>query len=243
MEIEYLGKSDIPLETKIFKYYTIESFLFLIESNALLFQPIEYWKDIAEGSLYGVLKRNGYPGTGEEKIRLFGSCWTLHDCYELNGQVEKMRKARIELEKQGSSLMWDSYCPNSGIRIETTIKQVIGTMFENDISGRLVHGKVYYNPDEYYDEVIDEPLERLIFRKRYSYHSENEYRFIIMTENAERKLLLRKRNICECINRILISPNGSKNEWISQVLYKMIYFNITKDVTISQLYGNISEEI
>jgi hypothetical protein len=229
-------------DTNVYKYLSLESLIFICTFKCLLFNSIKNWKDFGEGSLYSFLLKSGVYRKTEVGSYL-GSSWTLQNCEELDVNRKKMESAKKELEKQGSASMWETYCRNGGVRIKTTIGKILKSINDDKCKYKVFRKKVYYAPDDYYeDEKNIDQIEKLLFRKRYSYSYESEYRFLLLDDtNLKSKAYIPINPMHDLIDSILICPNGKTKEWISQSLYWFISrYDVCENIEVSSLYGPIS---
>lgn len=191
----------LDINDRVYKYMTLNQFLYLIENNMTYFTRIECWDDSWEAPRRNipVLNENGkieYP-IYSSSSDLFGQCWTL---------------------KEESDAMWRIYSPNKDeIKIATSVKK-----FE------LITGIDHYavNKVYYYSDLRDglqygenmEGLSNLLkdgLIKRVAFNHEEEVR--LLTLNDERILGKRIKdgnhiqlgiNVIEFIEDIVIDPRA-----------------------------------
>jgi len=221
----FAGESDLPRNTPIYKYLSIESFLYLLVSKSLLFSKITSWPDAYEGVRFRFMKRvkNVYPKKNIEQF--YGSCWSLqiedsclyHDNHEFNQAIE-------ELAKHGSVSMWESYCKKGGVRLKTTIEK-LDTLIKKSFSHtKVLRGKVHYETQASWRKAIQSRdwINSLLI-KRVAFRHESEYRYILIKkEKTKNKFIsLPTGDLYDFFDEILISPSTEENKWISETLFKL----------------------
>jgi len=257
------GDEDLPPETPLYRYLSTESFLYLLEFARVMFSKISEWPDSFEGTRYEFLKkaRDDKEFSETQKDDFFISCWTLQteeSCLYKDASV--FDAAQKELALHGSAAMWESYCRNGGVRIQTTLGKV-QQLFQDKLSGwKIYRGKVYYEPADNWVMTLQTPsLVSTLLHKRVSFRSESEYRFVLLpnAKVSEPRETVKIDDLYDFLDAILISPATSSNVWLSRTLYN-IAVGITikppkrtcinwKDekqfCRISQLYKHISETV
>ena len=232
--------------TAIYKYLSVDSCLYMLCKNVLLFQKINEWPDQFEGYWLSFYKKNGLIKSNEDIEEYFGSCWSLESYEEYRHKTNKEINANRDIENHGNACMWQTYCPNGGVRIKTTIGDIKRVLTRKSIN--YIHGKVEYLT--LYDFPSEYNKDDLLFYKSTSYHSENEYRFLIKHEKEKNILLIEPEDrVKNIIQEILVCPNSKQNQWKSKAIYNYIIDfwgddkNILDKVKISNLYSMISREL
>ncbi len=239
------------LDTPIYKYLSTEAFLYLMEFHILRFNSLRSWPDSFEGGMYEHLQRHSkYSKVLEKEVSSFvGSCWTLQQedrrLYTNDFQFEAASK---ELEKDGSSAMWEAYCKSGGARIKTTIRKILDSIIKHNPELETTRGKAYYEPAATISRnPVSEP-HALLFKKKVPFRFESEFRFIV--SNADCSVLnIPVFNFYDFIDEILISPASESKIWISRSLFmntftrKVLHGKKRPKTRISQLYALISEEV
>lgn len=141
------GDDDLPHNTPLYKYLSIEAFLYLCHFKRLAFSRFISWPDAYEGFRYQLLKQyKNDPRFAEiTKDDFWGCCWTLQtgDSRLYDNRKEQLL-AEEDLQRNGSAAMWEAYCRNGGVRIKTSLGK-INDLIENNLSSfRGFRGKVYY---------------------------------------------------------------------------------------------------
>ncbi len=252
----FSGENDLPPETPIYKYLSIEAFLDLIVSRRLIFSRITSWPDAFEGFRFNFFRRliNDENFSNYDKNDFYGNCWSLQtDDRRLYDDIRDHQAAEEELKSNGSAAMWESYCKHGGVRIKTTVGK-LDELFTAYISDcRLLRGKVFYESAERYESLTHQ-LIYTIFVKRIPFRHETEYRYILIKNVAgqERIIAIKVNNLSELIDEILVAPASTNKKWIARTIYKISVSilpnggnvkNGKQFCRISNLYGNISEEI
>ena len=254
------GETDITESTPLYKYWSIESFLYLTEFKHLRFCRITSWPDAYEGFRYEFLKKVKKCNELASKDDLYGSCWSLQSGEKsLYKKDEGYKLAIEELESEGLAPMWESYCKNGGVRIKTTVEKMNNLLSEKLGAFKIYRGKVFYEPASSWEETLKEStcdlLISTLFMKRITFRYETEYRYIIEPNKplAENVITVPINNLYDFIDEILVSPATASNKWVSKTLYKIGYKIVpppglnTKDekpfCRISQLYGPISQAL
>ena len=103
-------------EEVAYKYIPCQHIKSLLEDKYLYFCRIAKWPDMMEQYLDGI----AHP---DQATKRFGSCWTLH-----KGIVRVVEsnspKALDDVRRNGVDSMWRTYCPQGGIRIETSLGRI-----------------------------------------------------------------------------------------------------------------------
>lgn len=255
--------NEISLDTEIYKYMSLQSFLYLFQCHKIVFNKISNWPDAYEGGRFDLYKRiYGDINIQDIKIdNLFGCCWTFEEVdSRLFYNSHEFEKANNELKKLGSAAMWESYCKNGGIRIKTTIRKLLDVIDNNEkYQFKCYKGKIKYeaassisiNPQKTYGAIS------AFFIKRMPFIYESEYRFLLenTSEQNHDTLEFDIENFFDFIDEFLISPSVIPNKWLSRSIYSLVVnktsrpgFGINKKndkqfCRISGLYGHISEEV
>jgi hypothetical protein len=256
--------NDLSQDTPLYKYLSIEAFLYLIEFNRLSFSRFASWPDAYEGFRFEFFKSlKEHPEFKDtSKNDFWGSCWTLQtDDSCLYADKKEYTLAIDELLLNGSASMWESYCKNGGVRIKTTLGKINNLLAHNFGDLDIFRGKAFYEPATSWNRTTKSTnLATTLFMKRVSFRHEAEYRFILIAKSPSKKTILSApiADLFEFLDEILIAPAISSRQWISRTLYNIavdisidhkrrgISIN-NKDGTqfckISQLYGTISEVV
>ena len=258
----FLNESDLPKTTSIYRYLSLESFLFLLVNRNLTFSKAKNWPDAYEGVRFKYMKRakNIYPE--KEFKNFYGCCWSLQNenpC--LYDDESEYKKAIKELERHGSASMWETYCKNGGVRVKTTIKKLDNLLKKTFSDFEIYRGKVQYEPQKSWRTVVQSnDWINLLFVKRVGFRYESEYRYLLYTNKRtqDKFVFLPIGDLYDFFDEILICPAIEKNEWISKTLYNLCV-GLTIDprrgrttinnkngkqfCRISQLYSTISEII
>ena len=257
------GDNDLHGETPLYKYLSVEAFLYLIEFKRLIFSRITTWPDAYEGvrfESFNKFKKN--PEYSKNKKDDFsGSCWSLQSedkrLYDDNDDMkEKNYQAAIdELKRNGSAAMWESYCKYGGVRIKTTLDK-LNKLFSTKLQNcRLFREKVYYEAASSWSKTIKAPnIISALFMKRIPFRYESEYRYILVLNESKKIISVEIDDLFDLIDEILFAPATPPNKWISRTLYNIgVGISINPDrgeinikngeqfCRISQLYGSISE--
>lgn len=255
-----LRGGDLPGETSIYKYLSIETFLYLMAFKRLTFSRITSWPDAYEGFRFEFFSRalNDKKFEKNKKDDFFGSCWTLQSeepcLFEDHREYES---AIEELKENGSASMWESYCKFGGVRIMTTLDK-LNNLFSTNLQNCKVinRGKVHYEPKAIYS-IEAHNLISTFFTKQISFRHESEYRYILVLNEPKEEGLLYVEidNLFDFLDEILVAPAKRANKWVIRTLYNIgvgisiaphrgaNVKNGTQFCRISQLYGTISEEI
>ncbi|PCH83256.1 MAG: hypothetical protein COB89_05815 [Piscirickettsiaceae bacterium] len=265
IEIEeclFKAEKKIDLSTPLFRYLSLEGFLFLIEFGRIGFSKIETWPDSYEGSNFDFMKTlSEEKRSGKNVSDFYAGCWSLHEeprvLYENNHEYESAVK---ELTEHGSAAMWETYCKNGGVRIKTTIGKLLECFESELVDCGLYHGKVYYEAASSFNKTIMTPsLIHTLLHKRVSFRYESEYRFILETNSKRDEPLITVQvgDLYDFLDEILVSPATSSNEWVARSIYHAgvdISINPRKHSSInsknkkqfcriSRLYSFVSETI
>ena len=257
------GDNDLHGETPLYKYLSVEAFLYLIEFKRLIFSRITTWPDAYEGvrfEFFNKFKKN--PEYSKNKRDdFYGSCWSLQSedkrLYDGNDDMkEKNYQAAIdELKRNGSAAMWESYCKYGGVRIKTTLDK-LNKLFSTKLQNcRLFREKVYYEAASSWSKTIKAPnIISALFMKRIPFRYESEYRYILVLNESKKIISVEIDDLFDLIDEILFAPATPPNKWISPTLYNIgVGISINPDrgeinikngeqfCRISQLYGSISE--
>lgn len=137
--------------------------------------------------------------------------------------------------------MWRTYCPNGGIRIKTTIgkirTQVKSYCDENGFE--FNHEPVVY---EHHEDTKRTKIKKLCFSKSPSFYTDDEYRFIVTTDQPKGEgFFVKIDNVVDFIDEVLVSPilpGDPKilcaSRWIREYMAEK-NFNLSR----SCLYGRI----
>jgi len=253
--------NQLPDDTVLYKYLNVESYLYLLQYQAINVSRIIDWPDYYEGLRFDFFKR-AHPelelDLATNKLEdFFVSCWSLQEedrrIYDSDKEFDE---ANAELDKHGSAPMWESYCPNGGVRIKTTIAKLKQCFNSSFPEYKIIHGKVYYESRNTWTKTTNTTniLSNSLFHKMIPFRYESEYRYIVVNNkqnNSGIKFKLQVENLLEFIDGILVSPAMAKKSWPSKTLYDMSvnltrgsnYKNGERYCFISQLYDRISENI
>ena len=256
------GENDLPIETPIYKYLSIEAFLYLLEFRQLTFSRITNWPDAYEGSRFEFFKKvkTDQHFADKEKEDFYASCWSLQfEDLCLYENSDEHQNALDELQRNGSASMWESYCKTGGVRVKTTLGKM-NNLLENNLDKiEIFRGKVYYEPAASWNKTIKtSELITTLLMKRVSFRHESEYRYILVPEEKRQESIITVSidDLFEFFDEILISPAITSSKWISRTLYNIaVGLSIDPNRSginhksgnqfckISQLYGLISETI
>jgi hypothetical protein len=242
---------NLPAETLIYRYMAIDSFLHFFMNRSLVLQKVCSWPDFFEGKRFQFFKKNRLVDTQYSPDDYFGSSWSLQqDDLRLFDSEHGFQMSCKEIRELGSAAMWDAYCKGGGLRVRTTIGKVLGVLGS---SKDLWHGKVYYEPSLDFTKK-PESIEETLFHKRTCFRHEDEYRFILRSQDPSELLHFPIDDMRGFIDELLVSP--SREAWISRAIYKLVaYSHVSlrlEDVNskdghpycrISQMYGLITEEM
>jgi hypothetical protein len=263
METCIIGENrDLQTETPIYKYLSMEAFLFLLRYKTRLFSKLSSWPDAFEGARFEFFKqiKNEDEYSNKTTDYFFGSSWTLqteNSCFYEDPDEHK--KAEEELCKSGSASMWENYCKNGGLRIKTTIGKIEAILNQQANDYKCYKGEVHYEPSGYWKKTLSTSgLISKLFIKRVSFRHESEYRFILVANENKKtnQLFFDIGRPYDFVDEFLVSPAISNNVWIARMLYHYaVSTSISPDIVgtnhkngeqycrISNLYGNISHEI
>lgn len=248
-------------DTALYKYLSIEGFLFLLEYRQLIFSKITQWPDAYEGGRFEFFMRikKDQPFSDKTKNDFYGSCWSLQSEHRsLYKSTSDYENAVSELRKDGSASMWEAYCPRGGVRIKTTITKIIAALEQYLTNCEVFRGKVFYEPATSWSKTMKtKDLVSLFLMKRIPFRHESEYRFILVPNHAQptvTNIAVPIGNWFDFIDEILVSPCTDQNKWISRTIYNMAIRAAIKSGNtcinwknggqychISQLYGNVTE--
>lgn len=255
------GSGALPAESILYKYLSVEGFLYLLGFQRLLFQSITQWPDAYEGSRYEFLRsaKNVQDLASKARNSYLGSCWTLQrDDPRLHKTNDEFAKANAELEKQGSAAMWESYCKNGGVRIATTLGKLTSLLSRSLEPGKLYHGSVCYEAEASWSQTLrNSDVVCTLFVKRIAFRHESEYRFIYIPTVSERGgLTVKFEDFFDFVDEVLIAPANENRRWVARTIYNIAasesigpnrpgsnFKNGKKFCRISKLYGDISEEL
>jgi hypothetical protein len=235
------GDNDLSSETPLYKYLSVEAFLYLIAFDRLTFSRFDSWPDAYEGFRFEFFKRLEEDPQFKDtnKNDFFGSCWTLQaDDICLYENAEEYKLAIEELLENGSASMWESYCKNGGVRIKTTLGKINNLLLQHFGDFNIYRGKVYYEPAKYWNKSIKAvDLASTLFMKRISFRHEAEYRFILVSKSPMKRTIVLAPivSLFEFLDEILISPAIPSRIWISRTLYNIA-------VSISEKKGSINKK-
>ena len=257
------GEEDLPSETPIYKYLSIEAFLYLLEFRRITFSRITNWPDAYEGSRFEFFKKikQNQQFAEKEKDDFYGSCWSIQteqSCFYEN--PSEHQNAILELQKNGSASMWESYCKKGGVRVKTTLGKMNSLLDIKLDKIAIFRGKVYYEPETSWNKTIkSEELITTLLMKRISFRHEAEYRYILVPEEKKQESIITVEvdDLFDFFEEILIGPATTSTKWVTRTLYN-IAVSLSVDpkrpgttnrrngmqfCKISQLYGLISEKI
>jgi len=236
----------------IYKYMSLDSFLFTLTSAVMLFQKVKNWPDRSEGYLFEFCKRNGIKRSEYSLDDYSGSCWTRHTENSSSFENEShFQDFQEEVLANGSATMWASYCANGGVRIRSTIGIIRGLLSSKGLD--VMHGQVEYRTIRSVD--FDRmSLEDLLFIKNPAFRAEDEYRFLIRKKNQDGIVKIKTLGLRNFVDEIVICPNIASDNWKSRSVFKLVidYLLDIRDpkdlaylqnVRMSDLYSSISEEM
>jgi len=242
---------NLPAETPIYRYMALDTFLYFFTSRSLVVQRVSSWPDFFEGKRFQFFKKNGLIDTPYSPDDYFGSSWSLQqDDSRLFNSERGFERSCEEIRDLGSAAMWEAYCKGGGIRVKTTIGKVLALLGAHK---ELWHGKVYYEPSLDFTK-RPESIEETLFHKRTCFRHEDEYRFILRSQDRVDLLDFQINDMREFVDEFLISP--SRNPWISRAIYQLVAYSPislrrdgvnSKDsrqyCRISLMYGYVPEEL
>ncbi|OOV87272.1 hypothetical protein [Oceanospirillum linum] len=252
------SRETLPDDTPIYKYIDKKTFFdyyLNTDQPTLLFRNIHEWYDSHEGRIKGMLKafdsKTGIAQETQDIQSYLGSCWALctddERLYDSNIELEL---ANNELVKFGSDAMWQTYCPEGGVRIQTTIGKLRGILegFEY-LHGRMKYATQRVAVGRSRTGIKDGAL----FIKRIPFRHENEYRFIITLPKQTQSLSL-QFELMDLVDEFLVSPKkkqGCDSEQIKKAItkqtsYQLADFHFTVGeretkprIRISELYDKV----
>lgn len=262
-EIVFDGDVGLDVETPVYRYLPLESFFHLFRNRTLWFQRISSWPDAFEGARFEFFKTIR---TDDAHARchinsFLGSSWTLQtENWAVYSDDEDCQSAEAELKDSGSAAMWESYCKNGGVRIKSTIGKIESLLDEHAEGYECYRGRIAYESSRHWKKSIKtQTLISKLFLKRVPFRYESEYRFVLVAsgfDEAPRRAFYPLGDVFEFVDEFLISPAVKDREWISRMLYEYAtsisisphragtnFKNGQKYCRISNLYGNISEEL
>ncbi|MCF8383300.1 MAG: hypothetical protein K9G39_06840 [Chlorobium sp.] len=263
IECLFLEEENIQLSTPIYRYLSLESFLFLLEFKRIPFSKIKNWPDSFEGSHFDFMSRQHKENHAKHNVisDFYASCWTLQEEPRVLYSTEREHKNAVEeLKQHGSAAMWQSYCQNGGVRIKTTIGKFVDICQEYPSGYTIYHGPVYYAAANSFSKTIKAPDQiYTLLHKRVSFRYESEYRFILITDSEKNHSIetVPTGDLFDFIDEILVSPATETGEWIARTIYHMglditIDYPKRTDINskdgkrfcrISQLFKRISEDV
>jgi hypothetical protein len=228
-----------------------------------VFQRISSWPDAFEGAQFEFFK-NLRTDDVHAKCTLesfLGSSWTLQtENSAVYSNDAEHQSAEDELKDSGSAAMWETYCKNGGVRIRSTIGK-IERLLEERAEGYECHrGRVLYEASRNWERSIkNRDLISKIFLKRVPFRYESEYRFVLVSSSGDEpppRAFFPVDDLYEFVDEFLICPAVKNRIWISRMLYgyaTSISISPRRPGSnrkggkqycrISNLYGNISEEL
>lgn len=257
------GENDLSPETPLYRYMSVEAFLYLLAFSRITISRITEWPDSYEGTRFEFLKKvkEDKEFSNKNKNDFHVSCWTLQtEERSLYKIAESFDAAQNELARNGSAAMWESYCKNGGVRIKTTLGR-IESLLSSEIPGwKIYRGKVYYEPANEWTKTVKAPsLISTLLHKRVSFRSEAEYRFILVPDKEvhQSRVTASISDLYDFLDEILVVPATLSNKWLSRTLYNVAVglsikyphrtnINIKNGqqfCRISQLYSLVSETI
>lgn len=226
--------NDMP----IYRYYNLESFMYLIGSRRLRFSRITEWPDKFEGINYTNSEKiiNNNPEINLDNI--WGSCWTQEvDIRECHSREDDHLNATAEIQNEGSAALWEQYCGNSGVRVKTTIGKILDRLntFKSDKPHViLIHDKVQYCPGLQ----IQLNTKDCLFLKRTPFRHECEYRFLLIDkERSQNNIEVDIGDPLVFFDEFLISPTTKRNNWITHTIYQT-FAPIFSDMSSNNKNGN-----
>ena len=196
----FQNAQDLDKNTPIYKYMSVESFLFLLKYQKVMFSKLTTWPDAYEGARFDFFKKiyKDDKYSSKSKDNFFGCSWSLqteNSCFY--SDREEHQKSEEELQKSGSASMWETYCKQGGVRIRTTIGK-IESILEDQTSGfEAYRGTAQYEPSSCWNKTLSNTgLISKLFIKGVSFRHESEYRFILVSEkeNSRKSVVFRCRS-------------------------------------------------
>lgn len=258
----FQNEKDLDRNTPIYKYMSVEGFLFLLKYEKIMFSKLTSWPDAYEGARFDFFKQihKDDKYSDKSKDHFFGCSWSLqteNSCFY--NDKEEHQKSEKELQKIGSASMWEAYCKQGGVRIRTTIGKMESILKNQTNNFEAYRGTAQYEPSSYWNKALSSTgLISKLFIKRVSFRHESEYRFILVAEKEipDNQVFFNVGRIFDFVDEFLISPATKSNAWVSRLLYHYaVSTSIALDIPgtnhkdgrqycrISNLYGNISEVI
>lgn len=160
----------MDMDMPLYRYYSLPAFLHLFGSKRLRFSRYVDWPDKYEGTSYKFSTRIFNDDSAVDINHIFGSCWTLEvDIRECHTSDESYQHACEEIRQHGSGLLWETYCPNSGLRVKTTLGKILNAInifTANNPNLKLCHRKIEYSSNLYIQKNTVESLfhKRIPFR-------------------------------------------------------------------------------
>ena len=256
--------NDLSPETPLYRYMSVEAFLYLFEFKRIPISRITEWPDSYEGTRFDFLKevKKDKDFSDKNANDFYGSCWTLQtEERSLYKNQKSFDAARRELAEKGSAAMWESYCKNGGVRIKTSLRRIESLFVLEMPEWNIYRGKVYYEPADEWGITSKAPsLITTLLHKRVPFRSESEYRFILVPDKkvTESRVTASVGDLYEFLDEILVAPATSSNKWLSRTLYNVAVNLSIKDspdsgsvnkkngqqfCRISQLYSPVSETL
>lgn len=205
---EHPDLGNVSDDTIIWKYMTIEKFLFLIREKKLHFQRSDCFSDKAEGTLSVLDKKlfrvetdKGKEYYENDRKRNYLNCW-INSPYEL-------------------SLMWDVYAPK-GVAIKSTVQSLKSSV--NDKRNIYIAPVKYidYNKESSHDDGDKLNGLRPYFTKRNYFEQEKEIRLLYFF-NCGNKELTPDSFQFDCdpsklINEVYVSPKA--DDYVTDLIEK-----------------------
>ena len=203
------GESSISLDSPIFKYTQLPYIDSWIEKNHYSISNRALFSDYRErggvGSINEIVCK--FHAISEDRAyynqrlnKTSGMEWQQHiSCWTFNPTEDSNNE---------DFLLWKSYTQNAGIfacRIQTTIRDLVNGLIK--IPADLFIAPVSYrNPESFHIVSFSDRL----FSKSHFYKSENEIRFVFLTNDKAPRIKIEiDRN---CIQEIRLSPFSSKED-------------------------------
>lgn len=245
------GNNDLPSDTPLYKYLSIEAFLYLLHFNELTFSRFASWPDAYEGFRFQFLKelKKDRQFSGFTQKDFLGSCWSLQtEDRRLYDNEKAFARAMEDLQINGSASMWETYCRNGGVRIKTSIGKIDERLQRHHKDFQIFRGAVYYEARTDWQKTTKSGLISSLFMKPVAFRHESEYRYILLPNISTGKVVVTVPfgDLFEFVDDVLVSPATKSNKWISRTLYNIVCkIAIARKhqkqfCKISQLYGQIS---
>ena len=131
----------LPNNTPIYRYISESTAKKMFENFTIRFNSLKSWNDKIEGFM--LEKAANLKNDYKNKIyvdQYHGSCWSIEINEKYFNNSDEYIFAKREVEDNGLSHMWESYCSGNGIRIKSTIGKVLNLF--NEYGYEIYHGLI-----------------------------------------------------------------------------------------------------